>query len=162
MADNISIATATSIATDDVDGVQYQYVKLADGTADSAAVIAGDAANGLDVDVTRLPALAAGSNIIGKVQAVMVTADADLTQIITVTTVGTPVQGPAVTNPGGWILKASPANVGSVWFFFHGQTKALKGFPLGVGESTVISVENLSSYDFDADTAGNKIHAAKL
>lgn len=180
MADNISIATATSIATDDVAGIQYQYVKLADGTSDSAAVIPGDAANGLDVDVTRLPAipagdnnignvdvvtlpaLPAGSNLIGKISSVMVTASADLTQLITVTTAGTPVQGPAVTNPGGWILKADPANSGSAWFMFHGQTKALKGFPLGVGESMMVPVESLADLDFDADTNGNKVHAAKL
>jgi hypothetical protein len=60
LADTVTIpaqGTGTStpvIATDDVAGVHYQYVKLADGTADSAAKIAGDATNGLDVDVTRV------------------------------------------------------------------------------------------------------------
>lgn len=210
MADNVAITagTGTTIATDDVSGVQYQKVKLVDGTADSAALIAGDSANGLDVDVTRLPALvagsaligkvsidqatananevvvksaipagtnnigdvdvatlpalAAGSNLIGKVASVMVTADADLTQLITVAAAGTPVQGPAVTNPGGWMIKADPANTGSVWLMFHGQTKAAKGFPLGVGESTIPPVESLADLDFDADTSGGKIHAMKL
>lgn len=57
MADNVPITagTGTNVATDDVSGNHYQYVKLADGTADSSAKIAGDATNGLDVDVTRLP-----------------------------------------------------------------------------------------------------------
>lgn len=41
-------------ATDDIGGVAYQWVKLVDGTDGSAAKIAGDAANGLDVDVTRI------------------------------------------------------------------------------------------------------------
>lgn len=41
-------------ATDDVAGIAYQRVKLVDGTADSVAAIPGDAANGLDVDVTRV------------------------------------------------------------------------------------------------------------
>ena len=40
--------------------MDYQYVKLVDGTADSTAKIGGDATNGLDVDVTRTPASAAG------------------------------------------------------------------------------------------------------
>ena len=59
-----------------------------------------------------------------------VTADADLTQLITVTTAGTPVQGPNKSNPGGWVLKANADNTDTVYFMFHGQTKAAKGFPL--------------------------------
>lgn len=55
MADNSTLpATGDVIASDDVSGVKYQYVKLADGTADSSAKIGGDATNGLDVDVTRV------------------------------------------------------------------------------------------------------------
>jgi hypothetical protein len=56
MADNVAISAGagTNIATDDIAGVHYQRVKLMDGTADSAAVIPGDATNGLDVDVTRV------------------------------------------------------------------------------------------------------------
>jgi hypothetical protein len=56
MADNVAITagSGTSVATDDVSGVHYQYVKLADGAADSSAKIGGDATNGLDVDVTRV------------------------------------------------------------------------------------------------------------
>lgn len=56
MADNIAITagSGTTVRTDDVSGVHYQYVKIADGTADSSAVISGDVSNGLDVDVTRV------------------------------------------------------------------------------------------------------------
>ena len=61
MADNVTIpASGTGdatpkVATDQLaTGEHVQIVKLADGTADSAARIAGDAANGLDVDVTRV------------------------------------------------------------------------------------------------------------
>jgi hypothetical protein len=56
MADNVPITagSGTTIATDDVSTVHYQKVKLVDGTADSTAAIAGDATNGLDVDVTRV------------------------------------------------------------------------------------------------------------
>lgn len=62
MADNVTIpasgtGTATPVvATDDCAGIHYQYVKLVNGTADATDKIAGDATNGLDVDVTRLPA----------------------------------------------------------------------------------------------------------
>ena len=69
MADNLAITQGpgTDIDTDDVSGVHFQRVKLVDGTLDSTAAIAGDATNGLDVDVTRLPALPAGTNNIGDV-----------------------------------------------------------------------------------------------
>lgn len=64
MADNVTITagTGTTIATDEAGGAQYQRVKLTDGTADSTAVIAGDATNGLDVDVTRVPTDPFGAN----------------------------------------------------------------------------------------------------
>lgn len=52
MADNVAITAGagTTIASDDVSGVQYQRVKLTDGTADSSAVIPGGATKGLYVD----------------------------------------------------------------------------------------------------------------
>jgi len=73
MADNVTIpATGTGtatpvVATDDIGGIHYQYVKLVNATADATDKIAGDATNGLDVDVTRLPALVASSANIGDV-----------------------------------------------------------------------------------------------
>ena len=45
-------------ATDDVAGVHYPFLKLADGALGGTEKIGGDAANGLDVDVTRLPGVA--------------------------------------------------------------------------------------------------------
>lgn len=64
MADNVAITAGagTNVATDDVSGVHYQRVKLVDGTLDSSAAIPGDATNGLDVDVTRVPADPFGAN----------------------------------------------------------------------------------------------------
>lgn len=93
---------------------------------------------------------------------VLVTADANLTQLITVTTAGTPVQGPDATNPGGWVLKAHADNTDTVYFMFWGQTKAAKGFPLNPGEAMIVPVSNLSTLGFDADVDGEKLHAAKL
>ncbi len=57
MADNVLLNSGSggeTLATDDIAGIQYQRVKLADGTADSTALISGDATNGLEVNVTKL------------------------------------------------------------------------------------------------------------
>lgn len=75
MADNLTTQTTVStvpngtvIATDDAGaGGHVQVVKLAISTDGSATAIPADAANGIDVDVTRLPALPAGTNNIGDV-----------------------------------------------------------------------------------------------
>lgn len=77
MADNVEITAGagTPIATDDVGGIQYQKVKLVDGTADSAEPILGDSTNGLDVDVTRVQGTVTVSGI--------VTANTGLTQPLT-------------------------------------------------------------------------------
>lgn len=68
MADNVTLsamAGGSVIAADDVSSVFYQRVKLDGGGDGAAAPILGDSTNGLDVDVTRLPALVAGEAIIG-------------------------------------------------------------------------------------------------
>jgi hypothetical protein len=57
--DNGALSDFTA-ATDEIAGVDYQQVKLVDGTADSTARIPGDATNGLFVNVK---ALAAGQKI---------------------------------------------------------------------------------------------------
>lgn len=74
MADNVTLNAGTGGATLSTDEVtratvvqHVQYVKLMNGTDAAIDVIPGDATNGLDVDVTRLPALAAGTNNIGDV-----------------------------------------------------------------------------------------------
>jgi hypothetical protein len=71
MADNITLNAMTGgsvVATDDSGATGHvQIIKLAISADGSATVIPADATYGLDVDVTRLPALAAGSNVIGAV-----------------------------------------------------------------------------------------------
>ena len=87
MADNINITAGagTTIATDQVDTYHYQKIKLVDGTADSATIIAVDIgvkANALRIcpanditdaayigDIKFGEALPAGSNAIGKLAA---------------------------------------------------------------------------------------------
>lgn len=56
MANNITITqgSGTTIATDEISNVNYQIIKIADGTEGGTGRIAGDATNGLDVDVTRV------------------------------------------------------------------------------------------------------------
>jgi hypothetical protein len=90
VADNLTTTTtvstvpdATKIATDQgAGGEHYQKVKLVDGTADSTAVIPGDATNGLDVDVTR-SALPTGASTSAK-QPALGTAGTASTDVITV------------------------------------------------------------------------------
>lgn len=71
MADNITLNAMTGgsvVATDDTGGTGHvQIIKLAISADGSVTFIPADATYGLDVDVTRLPALAAGSNVIGGV-----------------------------------------------------------------------------------------------
>lgn len=75
LVDNVSEADYT-VVTDEITSpytggtAQAQGVKLLSGTANANDVIPGDATNGLDVDVTRLPALPAGTNNIGDVDVV--------------------------------------------------------------------------------------------
>ena len=71
MSDGVNITTpdgTVKVATDDaVTAGHVQILKLAVSADGSAALIPADAANGLDVDVTRLPSLPAGANGIGTV-----------------------------------------------------------------------------------------------
>lgn len=71
MADNITLNAMTGgsvVATDDSGATGHvQIIKLAISADGSATVIPADATYGLDVDVTRLPALPTGSNVIGGV-----------------------------------------------------------------------------------------------
>lgn len=58
MADNPTVPwLAQPIAADDIAGVLVQRVKLQIGGDGAGADVAGDAANGIDVDVTRMPAV---------------------------------------------------------------------------------------------------------
>jgi hypothetical protein len=63
MADNVPITpgAGTTVATDEIGGVHYQRMKLVDGTLDGTEAIGGDAAHGLDVDITRFPSSNSGS-----------------------------------------------------------------------------------------------------
>jgi hypothetical protein len=111
VADNVELDPGTGgavVATDQINANEHvQYVKLMDGTADSAAKIGGDATNGLDVDVTRsaLPSGASTSanqtTIIGHldgVEGLLTTIDAD-TGTIAGAVSGTEMQVDVLTVP---------------------------------------------------------------
>lgn len=52
---NVTEGSGKTVATDEVDGIQYQKIKLMGGDPNSASPIMGDSTYGMDVDVTRLP-----------------------------------------------------------------------------------------------------------
>ena len=89
------------------------------------------------------------------------TPNADLTQIITVATAGSPQQGPDKASANGWFLTPGSANTGVAYWMYHGQTAAAKGFPMAVGGLFYVNVQNLNSLDFDVTTSGNTILASK-
>jgi hypothetical protein len=106
------------IATDEVGSAHVQIIKLMDGTDGGTDRIQGTAANGLEVDVTRLPALAAGTNNIGDVDVLTLPALAAGTNNIGDVDVLTLPAIPAGTNNIGDVDVASIAagdnNIGNV------------------------------------------------
>lgn len=82
MADGIAITagSGTTVLTDDTGaGGHAQVVKLAISTDGSGTLIPADATNGIDVDVTRMSALVAGTAYVGKVRLTDGTNDANVT-----------------------------------------------------------------------------------
>ncbi len=69
MADNVDITPGigATVAADLISGALHQRVKLSLGVDGVAVDAPGEGTNGMDVDVTRLPALVAGTAVIGKV-----------------------------------------------------------------------------------------------
>lgn len=142
MADNVAITagSGTNIATDQLAGLEHvQFVKLMDGTLDGSGKIAGDATNGLDVDVTRLPALVAGSANIGDVDLLSIAAG------VTVEAVGDVAHDAAAAgNPvlvGGRANNAEPAAVADadavyMWMTQKGAVVTAPRFPANLVTAT--------------------------
>jgi hypothetical protein len=76
---------------------------------------------------------------------------------VTVTTAGTPVQGPNKAGTRGFLITPLSTNTGVIWVFPWGSTKTVKGFPIAIGSSVVLNVTNLNQVGFDVDTSGNAI-----
>ena len=83
-----------------------------------------------------------------------------LSGIITVTTAGTAVKGPAAPSSGHlFAIKAHPDNTDTVWVGNDGagDVAAANGFPLNPGEGVVVAASTLSAFYFDSDIDGEKI-----
>lgn len=78
--------------------------------------------------------------------------------LITVTTAGTAVQGPATTGAAAVAVKAHPSNTDTVWVGNNGSADvdSSNGFPLDPGEGVVLPGD-LETYYFDADVNNEKI-----
>lgn len=76
---------------------------------------------------------------------------------VTVTTAGTPVQGPSKVGTRGFLITPLSTNTGVSWVFPWGSTKVLKGFPVAIGLNIVLNVTNLNQVGFDVDTSGNAV-----
>lgn len=78
--------------------------------------------------------------------------------LITVTTAGTAVQGPATTGAAAVAVKAHPDNSDTVWVGNDGagDVANTNGFPLNPGEGVVLPGD-LENYYFDADVSGEKL-----
>ncbi len=81
--------------------------------------------------------------------------------IITVTTAGTAVQGPAtnINKYQQFLIKAHPNNTDTVWVGNDGagDVAATNGFPINPGETATVRDLNLNNLWFDADVSGEKI-----
>lgn len=149
MTDNTTLpGTGETYAADDCAGVKYQEVKLVDGTADSTARIPGDATYGLDVDVTRLPALPAGTNTVGKVQI----AESGATMLYTKVALSASQTAATVLDPTAgkkWVLRKlvlSGKTAGDVYFFDSTDDAAH-----AVGPAFTLAIGSNTSINWDAD-----------
>lgn len=135
-----SIAATTAKTADLDSGVGTDTVALfgvAVAASGGAVAITGDTTNGLDVDVTRLPALAAGTNNIGDVDVLTLPALATGSNVIG-----------AVTQSGTWnvtvnvALPAGTNNIGDV------DVLTLPALPAGtnnIGDVDVLTLPALSA-----------------
>lgn len=80
-----------------------------------------------------------------------------LSGLITVTTAGTAVQGPATSDSFAYAVKAHPDNSDTVWVGnVAGDVSNANGFPLNPGEGVVVP-GSLDRYWFDSDVNGEKL-----
>lgn len=80
----------------------------------------------------------------------------DFSGVIVVTTAGTPVTGPDVSAPYGFILEGHPSNTQNV-HVFAASGAASDAFALDALQDITLHVANLSSLKFNADVNGEQI-----
>lgn len=107
MADNITITqgSGTTIATDDVGGVQYQRVKLVDAT-DGSSTAAGVAANPLQVSLANTAANSTAVKVDGSAVTQPVSGTVTVTGTVTAN-VGTGVGSSTIADGSSTSIKAS-------------------------------------------------------
>lgn len=143
MADNVAITAGagTTVSTEEVTtlnggAVSAQHMQrmvIALRTADSTGVdLPGDSGNGLDVDVTRLPALAAGTNNIGDVDVLTLPALPAGTNLIGAVNVKPATSGGLTTyhlvsaaTTNATVVKASAGQLFG-WYIYNSNVAARK------------------------------------
>jgi hypothetical protein len=168
MADNIILpGTGTSVATDEIGAsVQVQYIKLMDGTSSGSEVISGTTANGLDVDVTRLPS---GEIHLGEIGGRLISSSVEITNTSgsnTAYSIGDTVSGSAnVTAPYalpnafrvaggsgyvvGLVVSANKASIVPVFrvHFYSASSVTMTGDNLPYSDSYTDIGSNLNAFD---------------
>lgn len=159
MADNIQITagSGTTILTDDCTTGHAQVFKLAISADGSATLVPADEANGIDVDVTRLPSLPAGTNMIGKVDLTDGTNDAVIdvsaTDSESATTPALVTNARAkVFNGSTWDRQRGFAATNKTATYTSAQTGVALWTP-AAGKALVITSVQIQSYGTTAGTA---------
>lgn len=176
MADGVAITagSGTTILTDDTGaGGHAQVVKLAISADASGTLIPADAANGLDVDVTRLPSLVAGTANIGDVDVLTIAAgdnnigNVDIVTMPDATVVGKAADGAAVSGNPVLIAGQDGTNVQSLKTDASGELQVdvltLPNVTVGTMAALVAGTANIGDVDVltvPADPFGANADAA--
>lgn len=139
MADNLTLpAKGSVVATDVIDNVSYQRVKIsvgADGEATDLDFGKATKDNSLPVVIADDP-ITSGS-FCGKIY---------------IPEGGSAVQGPDVANTKGFEFCKHP-NSNMVYFFPHGSSMQAAGYPLE--KYAWLNVDNLNRVDFQVENGGS-------
>ena len=154
-----------------IDGTlgQVQRVKIVDGANAGTGLVGADAANGLDVDVTRLPALVAGSANIGDVDIASAPTGASAIEVQGTAAIDAAVVGDPIYI-GGRSSDAVPTAVSAdgemvaAWFSRRGALivsnaphVALDGAPFTLTSKTVQTTTTQTGSDIWSPTSGKKL-----
>ena len=87
---------------------------------------------------------------------------ANISGHITITTAGTVVSGPDVSNPRGFVIAGYSTNAGVIWMMAKGASVTTQAYPIPVGVQAFLNVYNLNQVDFNATTSGDIVCWMKL
>lgn len=95
---------------------------------------------------------------VAQVRAITIPTNVQITGQITVTTAGTPVQGPDISAPDGFFIRGMTANTGALFVVGSANSSyaSTMGYELDPSQADLWQVENLNELYFDAATSGNK------